>query len=300
MESLATSKKNLQASWLPSRIQEDSSLQAISTNHQQSNDVHDHDNTNNESFLDMAAMTSQNFQQIIQYLQTQIPKAGISKATTFVNSIIVPSGARQHLSISCPYTPEKTSVLERKHQHLLNVARSLMFQAKVPIKFWGDYIATTTFIINKTMSVVLNSKSTYELLYDKPPAYSEFRVFGCLCYISTIPQHRNKLTPRVIPCVFLGYPVGYKGFKVYDLVSNTFHVSRDIVFHEDTFPFHSLSDNNIRDDPFHNIVLPSSISDHLPYDIDDFVPKNIDAHHQNPNPAKPITTQILLCQITKI
>lgn len=101
---------------------------------------------------------------------------------------------------SSPYRPEQNSAMEIKHQHFLNVARSLMFQDKVPIKFWRNYIATTTFIIP---SVVLKIKLAYELFYDKFPAYYEFKVFGYLCYISTIHQHRNKFTPRAIPCVFL-------------------------------------------------------------------------------------------------
>jgi len=55
--------------------------------------------------------------------------------------------------------------------------------------------------------------------------------------MSTTKQGKDKFQNRATPCVILGYPHGEKGYRVMSLADRKFYISRDIVFHEDIFPF---------------------------------------------------------------
>ncbi|XP_070047522.1 uncharacterized protein [Nicotiana tomentosiformis] len=54
---------------------------------------------------------------------------------------------------------------------------------------------------------------------------------------SQLLKNRDKLDPRALPDVFLGYPYGKKGYKVLSLQSNQVFISRDVKFIENIFPF---------------------------------------------------------------
>lgn len=66
---------------------------------------------------------------------------------------------------SCVDSPQQNGVVERKHRHLLEMARSLFFQSNVPINFLGECLQTVVHLINKMLLLVLKGKSPYEMLY---------------------------------------------------------------------------------------------------------------------------------------
>ena len=65
--------------------------------------------------------------------------------------------------------------------------------------------------------------------------YSYLKVFGCLAYAHV---KQDKLEARAVKCLFLGYPKGVKGYKLWCLEPgiNKCIISRDVIFYEDVMP----------------------------------------------------------------
>lgn len=140
-------------------------------------------------------------------------------------------------------TPQQNSVVERKHQHLLNVTRSLLFQANFPKVFWYHAVAHATFLINRLPTPSLGSKTPYELLYNKLPDFSFLKTFGSLCYASPLLSHSTKLDPRARQCVFIGYRHGTNDNLLFDMKSIEVLLSRHVNFHETEFLFKAITHN---------------------------------------------------------
>lgn len=109
----------------------------------------------------------QNFKNFVAYVSNQFKKSikaiRSDNGSEFLNhefrSFLSTSGILHHTS--CTYTPQQNARVERKHRHLLEIARSLRFQSGLPHKFWGECLLTATHIVNKLPTPVLHNKTPH-------------------------------------------------------------------------------------------------------------------------------------------
>ncbi|GAA0180520.1 hypothetical protein LIER_42257 [Lithospermum erythrorhizon] len=117
---------------------------------------------------------------------------------------------------SCPNTPQQNATAKRKHRHIVDKMRCLLFQSMLPPVFWVEVINNAVYIINKLLSPSLNNNSPHQLLYHKTPTYNLLKVFGSLCYPNLVKNGSKKFDPRSLPHIFLGVSTIHKGYRCFN------------------------------------------------------------------------------------
>jgi hypothetical protein len=133
---------------------------------------------------------------------------------------------------SSPYTPQQNGVLERKNRTLLDMVRTMLDEYKTPDQFWAEAINTAYYSINRLYLHWILKKTSYELLTDKKPNVSYFRVFGSKCFILVKRGRKSKFAPKVVEGFLLGYDSNTRAYRVFNKSTRLVEVYCDIVFDE--------------------------------------------------------------------
>jgi len=135
---------------------------------------------------------------------------------------------------SCPHTPQENGIAERKNRHLIEIVRTLLLHANVPVQHWGDAVLTACFLINRMPSSSIKNKISHSILFPKEPLFHvDPRIFGCTCFVHNLSPGLDKLAARAIKCVFLGYSRLQQGYRCYSPVHNRYYISVDVTFFEE-------------------------------------------------------------------
>ncbi|KAL6335909.1 hypothetical protein AAG906_003534 [Vitis piasezkii] len=225
-------------------------------------------------FMSFIAMVDRQFSQTVKVVQSD-------NGTEFKCLLDYFSATGILFQTSCVGTPQQNGRVERKHKHILNVGRALRFQANLPIYFWGESVLAAAHLINRTPSPLLHNKTPFEILFGTPPSYAAIHTFGCLSFAHDQKSKGDKFASRSRKCVFLGYPFGKKGWKLFDLDTKELFVSRDVKFFRMFFRLVTRSCEYYSENivPTVNVEIDSDFADFVDDDAD--LP-NPQAQTQNP------------------
>ncbi|GJU56661.1 retrotransposon protein, putative, ty1-copia subclass [Tanacetum coccineum] len=133
-----------------------------------------------------------------------------------------------------PYTPQHNGVSERRNRTLLDMVRSMMSQTTLPKSFWDYALETAARILNMVPTKKVE-KTPYEVWHGQAPKLSYLKVWGCEALVKRDTLTKpDKLEPRSIKCIFVGYPKETMGYSFYYPPENKVLVARNAEFLENS------------------------------------------------------------------
>ncbi|GJY93307.1 ribonuclease H-like domain-containing protein [Tanacetum coccineum] len=119
-------------------------------------------------------------------------------------------------------------VAERKNRTLIEAARTMLADSKLPTTFSNEAVNTACFVQNKVLVIMPHNKTPYELFQGRKPALSFMRPFGCPVTILNTIDHLGQFDGKVDEGFFIGYSTNSKEFKIFNsrtrIVEENLHV----------------------------------------------------------------------------
>ncbi|GJY86022.1 putative ribonuclease H-like domain-containing protein, partial [Tanacetum coccineum] len=105
---------------------------------------------------------------------------------------------------------------ERRNKTLIEAARTMLADSKLPTTFWAEAVSTACYVQNRVLVVKPHNKTPYELFRGFKPALSFMRPFGCHVTILNTLDNLGKFDGKSDEGFFVGYSLSSKAFRVYN------------------------------------------------------------------------------------
>ncbi|GJV12589.1 ribonuclease H-like domain-containing protein [Tanacetum coccineum] len=114
-------------------------------------------------------------------------------------------------------TPQQNGVAERKNRTLIEAARTMLADSKLPTTFWAEAVSTACYVQNRVLVVKPHNKTPYELFRGIKPAIGFMKPFGCHVTILNTLDKLGKFDGKSDEGFFVGYSLSSKAFRVYNI-----------------------------------------------------------------------------------
>ncbi|GJS44594.1 putative ribonuclease H-like domain-containing protein [Tanacetum coccineum] len=134
---------------------------------------------------------------------------------------------------SNPRTPQQNGVAERKNRTLIEAARTMLADSKLPTMFWTEAVSTACYVLNRVSITNPHNKTPYELISGKVPQISHLKPFGCQVTILNTSDYLGKFEGKADEGYLVGYASNSKAYRVYNLPNKRVEETLNLRFLED-------------------------------------------------------------------
>ncbi|GJW62700.1 putative ribonuclease H-like domain-containing protein [Tanacetum coccineum] len=149
-----------------------------------------------------------------------------------MNQFCERKGIKREFSVA--RTPQQNGVAERKNRTLIEAARTMLADSKLPTTFWAEAVNTACYVQNRVLVTKPHNKTPYELFLGRKPALGFMRPFGCPVTILNTIDHLGKFDGKVDEGFFVGYSINSKAFRVFNKRTRIVEENLHVQFSENT------------------------------------------------------------------
>ncbi|GJV58391.1 uncharacterized mitochondrial protein-like protein [Tanacetum coccineum] len=131
-------------------------------------------------------------------------------------------------------TPQQNKVAKRMNRTLIEAARTMLVDSKLPTTFWAEAVNTACYVQNRMLIVKPHNKTPYELFHGRTPTLSFMRPFECLVTILNTIDHLCKFHGKADEGFFVGYSLNSKALRVFNSRTRIVEENLHIRFSEST------------------------------------------------------------------
>ncbi|GJT08082.1 zinc finger BED domain-containing protein RICESLEEPER 2-like protein [Tanacetum coccineum] len=140
-------------------------------------------------------------------------------------------GIKREFSVA--RTPQQNGIAERRNRTLIEVARTMLADSKLPTTFWAEAINTACYVQNMVLVVKPYNKTPYELFRGRTPSLCFIKPFRCHVTILNTLDHLGKFDGKFDNGFFVGYSLNSKAFRVYNIRTRKVEENLHVRFLED-------------------------------------------------------------------
>ncbi|GJT35600.1 putative ribonuclease H-like domain-containing protein [Tanacetum coccineum] len=134
---------------------------------------------------------------------------------------------------SNPRTPQQNGVAERKNRTLIEAARTMLADSKLPTMFWTEAVSMACYVLTRVSITNPHNKTPYELISGKVPQISHLKPFGCQVTILNTSDYLGKFEGKTDEGYLVGYASNSKAYRVYNLPNKRVEETLNLRFLED-------------------------------------------------------------------